>query len=286
VDKTGRLLRGLTEGGNAVVKRRLLSRDRPCPFRCLYCFAEFPEYTSRELFVAYPRIDDDTEILYPSCDGEFLLQRDPLGAIRTVYENSDRFCIVTFSTKAPVGERLVEQLAVLNAHLFASGRGFIKLSVSITNKSRIAELEPGTASYRDRLLTLERLSIYDLPRSVTLKPLLPFISLNEYKEIVEETRQYTDSYLLGDLYVSTRSPFYANYIDGKYLVEQRSVEWLDEQPCWSVIRAPELQHGIEACISRLGAYAFDCDTGVVQHFIQKNDLRPSRSPNSELQLVK
>ncbi|GAI01245.1 unnamed protein product, partial [marine sediment metagenome] len=100
------------------------------------------------------------------------------------------YTIISFSTKAKMNNNVIEKINLINQNLTNKNKGFIKVSVSITNKSMIDELEPFASSFEERIETLKLLNKYKIPNSVILKPILPFIDVEEYQEIINKASKY------------------------------------------------------------------------------------------------
>jgi DNA repair photolyase len=126
-------------------------------------------------------------------------------------------------------------------------------------KDRINEIEPGTIKYEDRIGLLKRLKERNIPNSVVLKPLLPFIDLDVYKVIIDETSIYTNSYLIGDLYVNIKSKFYEYYVKDKYEIHKREVLWLPDKKTWYVVVDNIKKSNIEKYINKLEKNVFHSD---------------------------
>lgn len=136
--------------------------------------------------------------------------------------------------------------------------GFLKIGVSITTKSMVEEIEPNTVSYQDRIKMLERIISMEIPSAVTLKPILPFIPIEEYHSIIDDTA-FVGRYLLGSLYVHPDSEFFRHYIKDRYVTKFKEVNWVNDNCKWmSVIqhhRIEQLQRYIET--KKLAGFSSD-----------------------------
>lgn len=245
-----------------VKKRLMVHSDYVCGYECKYCFAKRNDYHNS---CRYTSIED--AIVYPFCDSEILFQ-DYTCRLTEIVEHSKKYherIIISISTKAKLPNEVLDFLNDISNQL-ACNNGFLKLSVSITNKS-CNDLERGTASYEERLDLLDRIKTYQFKSSVVLKPILPFISESEYIDIVKDTSLFVNKYLIGGLYVDPTTSFYFDYIKDKYKLEQREVDWLDEGTKWDYIDSTETQKSIKAYISSIGKSVFDNDRDLIMSWL-------------------
>jgi DNA repair photolyase len=241
------------------MQRKLYSSIVGCSNKCLYCFANFERYTKQDLFTS-KEIEQDFEVVYPSCDGELTIDSDILDYVDRA-KLLKNFSILSFSTKKIIPNEILMRIKEINSELLKHDRGFIKISITITNKTRIKELEPNSSSYWERLQSLQILKEYNIPSSLIIKPVLPFISDNEYFQIIDDIKDITDDILIGGLYVDTKSGFYNNYIEGKYPIERKKVAWLQDKPTWYYVNNDSKIKRIEEYISKndLNYFVSDLD---------------------------
>ncbi|MEO1128324.1 MAG: hypothetical protein AAFX05_01300 [Planctomycetota bacterium] len=229
------------------MKRLLLSMNSSgCPFGCTYCFADFDQYSGVPTLTDLdtdPSLLDDVDVLYPACDTD-------LFAARHWKEHLASACqlgrVISVSTKAPLSERTIDFLEECHAALMEQG-AFLKVSVSMSTRDRIPELEPRTASYEARLHVMAQLTERSVPTSLVLKPLLADVPDAEYELILSEARSHADLVLFGDEYLDSQSPRHIESNKRVGITVDR-VEWLPRTPRW-------LQRSIDGRIARLIRYA-------------------------------
>src|SRR5262249_48347359 len=156
---------------------------------CLYCFAKFDQYVSPTSYS--PSASDDGSILYPSCDSEFFGDGPARDALKQAVYDTDRHILVSISIKSRLSPTQAREFAAINAKRDEERRGLVKCSVSVTTKYHVDEFEPKAASYEQRLHGLKQLAEAGVPCSVNLKPVLPCIDLDEYREIVDDCAPYS-----------------------------------------------------------------------------------------------
>jgi DNA repair photolyase len=256
-------------------RRAFFSGNRDCKLGCRYCFAKFDNYVSETPHTPYSSsIPDDVGILYPSCNGDFFsdsIVRDALK--QTVYE-TDKRILVSISIKSRLALGQAQELAEMNAKLARDRRGLVKCSVSITTKNHLEEYEPRAARYGQRLDSLELLAEAGVPRSVNLKPVLPFIGVEEYQAIVDDCAVYSDVFLLGGLYLDGSSAFGRKIAkDFPLLIGKRQVEWLPGRPVWQYCADEKQIASVRGHIRSKGKKACDSDIDVVQYLFSAMSLQ-------------
>lgn len=254
---------------NQTRTRTLFAAAERCPFGCKYCFIKFNRYKVDKPTkqFAHDQISDD-QVSYPTCDGEFFSDPHAVSELeRLVHETTHRV-LVSISVKSPVSHKRAQFLKNMNAILVKSRRGLIKCSVSISGKSKLNEYEPRTPGFEQRISTLENLSEEGIPTSVNLKPILPFISDEEYREIVYDTSTYVTAYLLGGLYIDPTNSFGKKIIKNhSRWISGRTVNWLPNQPVWQYCENPEQMASIRSHIVHANRKFFENDLDVMAHLI-------------------
>ncbi len=250
------------------MKRKFFSGNVPCGASCSYCFAKWQNVESKHPIFAVEKLiksDDDSVIIYPCCDSEFFEQSIPL---KDILKLKNRFIYVSISTKQMINTNQLNYLKLLDNELKRENRGFVKLSVSFSNKYYIDRLEKGTTTYRQRVNLLEQVQNMGIYTSAIIKPILPFITLTEYKEIIDDLA-FIKKFVLGDLYVDINSRFYKEYIEGKYDVSIRKVAWLNEPEYWNVIEDVEKKRQLYEYIEKKSCEYFESDNNLILSYIHK-----------------
>lgn len=201
--------------------RKLYSADHSCCSQCSYCFAKWKELYCRQPLFEKAELKEKEAIIYPCCDGEFFQQNQSVSALKQMAESMEKL-YVSISTKNHMDQSMLKSICELNDFLVQNEKGFVKVAVSFAALS-IDELEQGTLSYRERLELLAELSRLGLPTSVTLKPVLPFVSNEEYNDILKDCAKLVKRITIGGLYVNRNTAFFKKYIDGKYQTKPRWV---------------------------------------------------------------
>lgn len=246
--------------------RKLYSATAHCNADCKYCFTKWSNTYFEQPPFGVERLCSKEAIVYPCCDGEFFYQKNYIDIAESMMSEMDKVYF-SISTKNLVTDHMLSAIAKLNDLLHSENKGFVKFSISVTNKSKIELIEPGTLPYNDRLDTAHRLVATGIPCSLTLKPILPFIPNDEYLEILEDYSPITNRILIGGLYVCPSTTFYRDYIEGKFRSEKRRVLWLENTPIWDYISDPEKMKQIKKYATQRGLQIFDSDVDVIKSFI-------------------
>ena len=256
-------INGIEINNTKISDRMMLHALIDCPYQCQYCFAKWEKYQNN--FMSIENIGNNI-IIYPFCDSEILFQnyKDCLSSIVDKSINENKRIIISISTKTNLSNSILNDLELIHEKLKINS-GFIKLGVSFSNKS-ISSIEKGTSIYWERIDLLRRLSKYSIKVAVVLKPILPFIVLNEYIEIVNDTIRFTDKYLLGGLYVQEQTGFYKKYIQDKYITELRKVNWLTGVS-WLYIDSTKTQKEIEGYVLTQGKSVFNSDQELIESWL-------------------
>lgn len=205
------------------------------------------------------------DVIYPSCDSELLLdtelQKEILDSLK---ENT----IISISTKAKVSKNLLSNIIIIDRRL-KEINGHVKLSVSVSNKYRINELEPMASSYSERIESLKIISSNNIACSLNIKPIIPSIPLSEYIEIVDDFAPYTERYLLGGLYMEKNSNIKESLINSEHLNPYfREVNWLPNNPKWLYYEDIEKTYAIKKYIESIERLWFDSDIDLINSILK------------------
>lgn len=247
--------------------RCFLSNNIACRGGCLYCFSKWQEYKKFEL----QSLSRENVIIYPNCDGDMF--DDNFKTVLNQLQDIQKKYSLSVSTKFCIDEAALQLLKNVHSDLCHMKKGIAKLSVSFSCSNSIEKIEPGTASYDERIQLVKRISEAQIPYVTIIKPILPFIESDEYYRIIDDTIQYSSYYLIGDLYVSEDTKFYKNYIKDKYSMELRDVNWNGENGPWNVVVDEEKRKEIINYIVLRGGKVFESDETVMEYLISLNERK-------------
>lgn len=250
--------------------RKFFSADIPCEAGCRYCFAKWPDYNCQmNLRLEREYVGSNRIILYPCCDGDFFEQVELIESIKWYAEVYDKIYVSLSGKIKPADEQLV-QLLGLNDWLIKKNKGFVKFAVSLSNRTMLDEIEPGTMTYEERIALAGYISSLGLHLSLTIKPVLPFITEEEYGSILKDFRPYLNRVLVGGLYINKESDFYKKYLNN-YPNAKRRVEWLSNHPVWDYVENEEQMRKIKMSAQELGMQVFDSDFSLIKSIVRGTD---------------
>lgn len=248
--------------------RKFFSSNIPCKAGCKYCFAKWENIYSEFPRLESEKINEKESIIYPCCDGDFFSQKELIDNMRNIAAKSEKVYF-SISTKFSIIDEEIDIISKFNDELISQNKGFVKLAISLSNISMINEIEPGTSSYTERLQLAEKLFRTRLLFAVTIKPILPFVPIEEYYKIMDDFSKYTKYFLIGGLYINKKSTFYSQYIKPETPVNRRIVEWLPEHPDWDYIQDEKQFKLIRKYAKKNGLYIFDSDVDLIKFDITK-----------------
>lgn len=247
------------------MKRVFIHSNKKCEIKCKYCFSNWDNYIPPK--DCHDNFDEEETIaFYPTCDSDFEIDWNVCEQILKKY-NDKKTIIFSFSCKGKVSDDSIIDILKLNSKI---RKGYVKLSVGFTTKSRIMEIEPTAADYEYRIELLKQLKSLGIKTSVTLKPILPFVDVNEYFDIVNDT-SFSQLFLIGGLYVHPGDEFYNKYIRNNYTCVDRPVNWCDDS-IWKYIEDSKIEE-IKNYIKQKGCCAFDSDEGILDFLLKCNDVK-------------
>lgn len=214
------------------MNRQLFSGKTPCSANCMYCFAKWPDYIKQPV-INIQQISDESVIVYPCCDGDICENNGDLDYLWDIAKRETK-TYISISTKKRIPNEHIMQYRELDHYLRSHKKGFVKISVSLTTKYLLNQLEPGTDSYFERREFFLYLQEKGFASSLIFKPIIPIIPDEEYQEIVTDFSA-CNYFLLGDLYVHADTEFYKKYILNKYSEKSRKISWLTSTPFWKYI---------------------------------------------------
>ena len=259
-------------------ERVFLQGPRTCPFACKYCFAEFSCFQE-----AKPRLDireaTQGKILYPSCDTEVGLSASRIDEIAE-FANTLNAIAVSISTKRKPSEGFLSALVKLDEKLYGLGV-LLKVSISVSTKYQISDIEKGASQYAERLEMASQLRKHGIATSVNLKPVLPFIQISEYLEIVDDFFERCSDFLLGGLYLDRKTQFGKEIIE-EYpdLILNRCIEWMPGQPLWTTCYDNFKIDKILDYISDLGGCGYLSDRHFVFDILSRKQNGASKNSGS------
>src|SRR3989338_10331322 len=203
------LIKKYDTAGLKIDRERVLTYSQlSCPLDCTYCFVN-DMTTNQQKNIAYltekqiellKNLPEEISLIMLGCDTEFFQNKKE--AIEILKKLSVLGKDISVITKIPLSEEYVNSL--LEIHNKVKGNGNIfSFSTSITCISEpiLAKYEPGVPSPEKRIETLSSVYAKGIPTTVAIRPLLPDVSDEEIRDIVNKTKDYCFGYYSGPLYL-------------------------------------------------------------------------------------
>lgn len=249
--------------------RILLSGQKKCPFKCLYCFADMACFDAKSLHTIEELTlqNIESKILYPACDTELDFTSENFANIVKTAKAVNA-SVVSISTKRKLSDRKLDQLVSLKSELEKINI-LLKYSISISTRNSLDVVEAGTASYLDRLDLARKIKKAGIVLSVNLKPILPFVPAEEYFQIIDDFIGTTPNFMLGGLYIDRESQFGKEIVaEFSEQIESRVVDWLPTQPNWDICVDDDKIDKISEYVRSHGGFAFDGDQEFLSYILE------------------
>ena len=247
--------------------RLLFSAGVPCQAGCKYCFAKWKDVNYSMTRFEDVRLNEESAIVYPCCDGEFFDQNNIIDYVRELANQMNKVYL-SISTKREINNDEIVSLTRLNHELVSSNKGFVKVAISLSSISMLEEIEPNTMTYTERLSLASKIVESGLKLALTIKPVLPFVASEEYCRIINDFSQYTSRVLIGGLYVEPDSEFCTQYIGAQYSVLPRIVNWIPSNPKWNYIEDNDQFKVIREYAREHSIMIFDSDVDLINSLIE------------------
>ena len=196
----------LEKEGLKIDKERVLTYSKlDCPFNCKYCFMndinseqrKNVAYLSEKQFDLLKQLPEEISLIMLGCDTEFFHSTEVIDVIKKVSElNKD----VSVITRCHLSQKYIKEIKQINDRITQNGNVFT-FSISIPCLDSVKEWEPVSPDPYKRINTLKDLHEAGIKTLVAIRPLLPTISDQELRKIVELTKDYCEGYYSGPLYL-------------------------------------------------------------------------------------
>lgn len=246
--------------GRPLDNRKFFSAANECKSNCRYCFSKWENYAKYSQFTC-ETIDENDLIIYPCCDGNIF--DDSFNKLLADFLNLKNRTVISISTKNNISEEQMNKLVKIDKMLKSNNKGFLKLSVSFSCQSMINNIEQDTLIYSERLALIKSIIDRGLTYATILKPLLPFISIEEYKKIIDDTVLLSSNYIIGGLYINRSTDFFNEYNLKNYSIYEKTVTWAHGNPTWQYIEDTNMKNQICDYILNSGGRFYDSDADFI-----------------------
>ena len=177
-----------------------------CQHGCIYCYAEFMiRFTGHKGDKWGDFLDiktyDFEKIKPQKFDGKTILLSsvtDPYTPLELKYKNTRKILENLVGTKARISILTKSKFVVRDIDLFKKFENLeVGISISTLDNDFAALIERGASRPKERLEALKEIHESGIKTYTFISPYFPRIT--NYKAIIEETRDYTDSYMFENL---------------------------------------------------------------------------------------
>jgi len=237
-------------------QRLFCSGHDRCKNGCIYCFSDWSE---GQYFGELSAVQaGDVSVVYPICDSEVLYQTQDFFARLCDYaEKAAHPVVFSISTKCPWTTRQLDRIEAFNR----TYPSVIKLAVSFSALEHLPQTEPRALSFEGRLALLAELTKRGIPTNILLKPLLPFIGEDEYRRLIFRCAPLCRRFVVGDLYVSPGTPFFEEYISGRYPLLSKYSTWMQKEVVY--VRHPDYEKILSA-VGEAGGQVWESDLSMIR----------------------
>jgi len=177
-----------------------------CQHGCIYCYAEFMiRFTNHKGDKWGEFLDIKTfnlnQIKPQKYDGKRILLSsvtDPYLPLERKYQNTRRILESLIGTSAEISVLTKSQLVIRDIDLFKKFKNIeVGISISTLNENFARIIERAASKPTERLEAIKKISEAGIKTYTFISPFFPEIT--NYKAIIEETIDYTDSYMFENL---------------------------------------------------------------------------------------
>jgi len=195
------------EAGLKIDKDRVLTYSQlSCPLDCTYCFVDEMDtnqkkkvaYLSDKQFGLLKELPEEVKLIMLGCDTEFFQQRE--ASLKTLEHLAELGKDISVITKLYLSKEFIAKVAKIDKQMSLSGKR-IAFSISVPCGSSFRRWEPKAPSPEKRIESLRYAHEEGLLTMVAIRPLIPTVSNEELKDIIDKTIDISQGYYSGPLYL-------------------------------------------------------------------------------------
>jgi len=189
-------------------ERALTYSKLSCPFGCTYCFVDEMNqeqskgvaYLDDQQLELLKNLPEQVKLIMLGCDTEFFQNKKE--ALEILEKLSGLGKDISVITKIPLSEEYIDSILGIHNKIKENGNIFsFSVSITCTSELMLTKYEPSVPNPAKRIETLSLVFAKGIPATVAIRPLLPDISDEEIRDIVNKTRDYCFGYYSGPLYL-------------------------------------------------------------------------------------
>lgn len=265
--------------GLKIDRERVLTYSKlNCPFNCKYCFMNDINseqknnvaYLSDKQLDLLKRLPKEISLIMLGCDTEFFHSTEVIDVIKKVSEfNKD----VSVITRCHLSKKYIEEIKQINGKIAQRGNLFT-FSISIPCLDSVKEWEPVSPDPYKRIETLKELHEAGIKTFVAIRPLLPTISDQELRKIVELTEDYCEGYYSGPLYLKNIDTMsWSKETLQKLDIEKLQSHWMPRDNLFYKVERPGQMDILKGILKERGKPLFEGAAEAVQYLKIRKAMR-------------
>lgn len=214
-------------------ERVLTYSQLSCPLECKYCFVDDMNYNQQKevtylrerQFELLENLPDEIKIIMLGCDTEFFQSKnDSLKTLERLLRLGRDISVIT---KLNLDKSFLASLKTINEKLSQNGN-ILVFSETIPCLELSKKWEPKAPNPYKRIKTLQEAYNQGLNTMVAIRPLLPDVSDEELKKIIEATKDSCVGYYSGPLYLKNIDSGLIDKNDENLKIEKIQPHWMPE----------------------------------------------------------
>lgn len=262
--------------GLKIDQERILTYSKlSCPFDCQYCFVEDMNYNQKkgvsylspEQIKLLEKLPEEINLIMLGCDTEFLQSKK--NALEILEKLSNLHKDISIITKLSLPSDFIEKLRLIDDKLHSHGN-FLTFSMSIPCFDSAKQWEPSVPDPLKRIETLKVAHENSLKTLVAIRPLIPSVTDKELEEIVGRTKDISDAYYSG--------PLYLKYLSHKILdketlshlkIKELQPHWMPEGNVYYKIEKEGQMETLENIVEKRGKLLFEGAAEAIKYLKDK-----------------
>lgn len=255
--------RQFNEAGLVFDKERVLTYSRlVCPLDCRYCFVNDlhgdqqrgVSYLSEQQAELLQQLPEEISLIMLGCDTEFFQRRDD--ALKILQNLSRLGKDISVITKLALTTPFIRRLGEIATQLQSRGN-ILSFSVSLPCLESSTLWEPRAPKPARRIAMLGDAFAEKLQTLVAIRPLLPTVSDDELRRVIENTSDACIGYYSGPLYLKElNEQLLPSQMREDLKIEQLQPHWMPEGNLFYKIERPGQMEFLTNLITQRGKKLF------------------------------
>ncbi len=258
-------------------ERALTYSKLSCPFGCTYCFVDEMNqeqskgavYLDSQQLELLKNLPEQVKLIMLGCDTEFFQNKKE--ALEILEKLSELGKDISVITKIPLSDEYISSLVEIHNKIKNNGNIFsFSISITCISEPTLTKYEPGLPSPEKRIETLSSVYAKGIPATVAIRPLLPDISNEEIRNIVNRTKDHCFGYYSGPLYLKQERMKLLLLEHEPKAKKEHQPHWMLDGNQYHVLEKDGQMEFLASVVKELGKEFFDGGADVVEYLSNKN----------------